>query len=69
MPGESRSRPPEPLLANDNVTGCSTLYDGAGAASALQVKIPLPGNVVAPATCKHVIRTALRASLPRRRPA
>src|SRR6266478_996776 len=43
-----------PFWLNDNVTGCSTLYDGAGAASALQVKIPLPGNVVAPATCKHV---------------
>src|SRR5882762_168829 len=43
-----------PFWFNDNVTGCSTLYDGAGAASALQVKIPLPGNVVAPATCKHV---------------
>src|SRR6266481_305207 len=43
-----------PFWLTDNVTGCSTLYDGAGAASSLQVKIPLPGNVVAPATCKHV---------------
>jgi uncharacterized protein (TIGR03118 family) len=43
-----------PFWVNDNATGCSTLYDGAGVASSLQVKIPLPGNVVAPATCRHV---------------
>jgi uncharacterized protein (TIGR03118 family) len=43
-----------PFWVNDNATGCSTLYDGAGVAVALQVKIPLPGNVVAPGTCKHV---------------
>jgi hypothetical protein len=43
-----------PFWVNDNATGCSTLYDGAGVASALQVKIPLPGNVVAPGTCLHV---------------
>jgi len=43
-----------PFWVNDNATGCSTLYDGAGVASALQVKIPLPQNVVAPATCQHV---------------
>jgi uncharacterized protein (TIGR03118 family) len=43
-----------PFWVNDNATGCSTLYDGAGVAVALQVKVPLPGNVVAPGTCKHV---------------
>jgi uncharacterized protein (TIGR03118 family) len=43
-----------PFWINDNATGCSTLYDGTGAIVPLQVKIPLPGNVVAPATCKHV---------------
>jgi uncharacterized protein (TIGR03118 family) len=43
-----------PFWVNDNQTGCSTLYDGAGSKVGLQVKIPLPGNVVAPATCKHV---------------
>src|SRR5882762_5488843 len=35
-----------PFWVNDNATGCSTLYDGTGAAIALQVKIPLPGNIV-----------------------
>src|SRR6201987_4713132 len=34
-----------PFWVNDNAAGCSTLYDGAGVAVALQVKIPLPGNV------------------------
>jgi uncharacterized protein (TIGR03118 family) len=43
-----------PFWINDNATGCSTLYDGAGIAVALQVKVPLPGNVVPPGTCKHV---------------
>src|SRR5882757_10832495 len=43
-----------PFWISDNVTGCSTLYDGTGVASALQVKIPLAGNVVPPATCHHV---------------
>jgi len=43
-----------PFWINDNATGCSTLYDGLGAITPLQVKIPLPGNVVAPATCHHV---------------
>lgn len=43
-----------PFWINDNATGCSTLYDGTGVAVALQVKVPLPGNVVAPATCHHV---------------
>ena len=43
-----------PFWINDNATGCSTLYDGTGAIVPLQVKIPLPGNAVAPATCQHV---------------
>jgi uncharacterized protein (TIGR03118 family) len=43
-----------PFWINDNQTGCSTLYDAGGAAFSLQVKVPLPGNVVAPSTCKHV---------------
>lgn len=43
-----------PFWVNDNFSGCSTLYDGAGAIVPLKVKIPLPGNVVAPATCTHI---------------
>jgi uncharacterized protein (TIGR03118 family) len=43
-----------PFWINDNATGCSTLYDGTGAIVPLQVKIPLPGGVVAPASCTHV---------------
>jgi uncharacterized protein (TIGR03118 family) len=43
-----------PFWVNDNFTGCSTLYDGTGAAVALQVKIPLPQNVVAPGACQHI---------------
>src|SRR6266478_552956 len=43
-----------PFWVNDNATGCSTLYDGTGAAVALQVKIPLPGNIVPAAACTHV---------------
>jgi len=43
-----------PFWVNDNATGCSTLYDGTGAAIALQVKIPLPGNIVPAAACTHV---------------
>jgi uncharacterized protein (TIGR03118 family) len=39
---------------NDNNTGCSTLYDGTGVQQALQVSIPLPGNVVPPADCQTV---------------
>ena len=39
---------------NDNATGCSTLYDGAGVAVPLQVRVPLPGGVIAPASCQHV---------------
>jgi len=42
-----------PFWVNDNATGCSTLYDGTGAKiTALQVSIPLPGNVVAPSSCQ-----------------
>jgi uncharacterized protein (TIGR03118 family) len=43
-----------PFWINDNATGCSTLYDGTGVATPLQVKVPLPGNVVPLATCHHV---------------
>src|ERR1700745_402268 len=36
-----------PFWVNDNATGCSTLYEGTGAKiTALQVSIPLPGNIV-----------------------
>jgi len=42
-----------PFWVNDNATGCSTLYDGTGAKiTALQVSIPLPGNVVPVASCQ-----------------
>jgi uncharacterized protein (TIGR03118 family) len=42
-----------PFWINDNATGCSTLYDGTGAKiTALQVSIPLPGNVVPPTSCQ-----------------
>jgi uncharacterized protein (TIGR03118 family) len=43
-----------PFWINDNNTGCSTLYDGAGVKQALQVSIPLPGNVVPPTDCQTV---------------
>lgn len=41
-----------PFWVNDNATGCSTLYDGAGAKIALQVSIPLPGNIVPATSCQ-----------------
>jgi uncharacterized protein (TIGR03118 family) len=42
-----------PFWVNDNATGCSTLYDGTGAKiTALQVSIPLPGNVVPVTSCQ-----------------
>jgi uncharacterized protein (TIGR03118 family) len=42
-----------PFWVNDNATGCSTLYDGAGTkVTALQVSIPLPGNVVPVTSCQ-----------------
>ncbi|MFM0632553.1 TIGR03118 family protein [Paraburkholderia xenovorans] len=43
-----------PFWINDNATGCSTLYDGEGAKVALQVSIPLPGNVVPASACHPV---------------
>lgn len=43
-----------PFWVNDNATGCSTLYTGDGTKVGLQVSIPLPGNVVAPASCQAV---------------
>jgi uncharacterized protein (TIGR03118 family) len=42
-----------PFWISDNATGCSTLYDGKGAIVPLQVKIPLPGNVVPASACVH----------------
>ena len=42
-----------PFWVNDNATGCSTLYDGTGAKiTALQVSIPLPGNIVPATSCQ-----------------
>jgi uncharacterized protein (TIGR03118 family) len=41
-----------PFWVNDNATGCSTLYDGVGNKVALQVSIPLPGNVIAGGSCR-----------------
>ena len=41
-----------PFWVNDNDTGCSTLYTGAGAKIGLQVSIPLPGNVIAANSCQ-----------------
>jgi len=42
-----------PFWVNDNATGCSTLYDGAGVkVKVLQVSIPLPGNVVPATSCQ-----------------
>ncbi|SIT45737.1 conserved exported hypothetical protein [Paraburkholderia piptadeniae] len=40
-----------PFWINDNATGCATLYDGAGTKVALQVSIPLPGNVIPDSAC------------------
>jgi uncharacterized protein (TIGR03118 family) len=42
-----------PFWVNDNATGCSTLYDGSGVKiTALQVSIPLPGNIVPATSCQ-----------------
>jgi uncharacterized protein (TIGR03118 family) len=42
-----------PFWVNDNATGCSTLYDGTGVkVTALQVSIPLPGNIVPATSCQ-----------------
>lgn len=43
-----------PFWVADNATGCATLYDGAGAVQALQVKIPLPDGTVPASACKHL---------------
>ena len=44
-----------PFWIADNATGCSTLYDGQGAiASALQVKIPLPGGSIPSTACMPI---------------
>jgi uncharacterized protein (TIGR03118 family) len=44
-----------PFWINDNATGCATLYDGKGAKVALQVSIPLPGNVIPASACHPVL--------------
>ena len=41
-----------PFWIADNASGCSTLYDGAGAKVALQVAIPLSDNTVPSTACK-----------------
>src|SRR6516225_1020892 len=41
-----------PFWIADNASGCSTLYDGAGAKVALQVAIPLPDNSVPKTACQ-----------------
>jgi uncharacterized protein (TIGR03118 family) len=43
-----------PFWVNDNQTGCSTLYKGDGTKLALQVSIPLPGNIVTGGSCHAV---------------
>jgi uncharacterized protein (TIGR03118 family) len=43
-----------PFWVNDNRTGCSTLYGGDGAIVPLQVKIPLPGNIIPSSACQTV---------------
>ena len=40
-----------PFWIADNASGCSTLYDGDGTKVALQVSIPLPGNIVPATAC------------------
>jgi uncharacterized protein (TIGR03118 family) len=41
-----------PFWIADNASGCSTLYDGAGAKVAVQVAIPLPDNSVPSTACQ-----------------
>src|SRR6516164_3669594 len=41
-----------PFRVADNATGCSTLYDGDGTKVALQVSIPLPGNIIPATDCQ-----------------
>src|SRR5438874_8107534 len=55
-----------PFWIADNASGCSTLYDGTGAKVALQVAIPLPGNVVPSTACKP---PALETTVPLPTPA
>src|SRR5712692_7537350 len=43
-----------PFWVADNATGCATLYGGDGAKVALQVSIPLPGNVVPATACQPI---------------
>jgi uncharacterized protein (TIGR03118 family) len=43
-----------PFWVADNATGCATLYNGDGTKVALQVSIPLPGNVVPSTDCQPV---------------
>jgi len=43
-----------PFWVSDNATGCATLYNGDGTIVSLQVKIPLPGNVIPKSACQHV---------------
>src|SRR5580693_7878753 len=43
-----------PFWIADNATGCATLYDGDGTKVALQVSIPLPGNIIPTTACKTV---------------
>ena len=43
-----------PFWVADNATGCATLYNGDGTKVALQVSIPLPGNVVPLTDCQPV---------------
>jgi uncharacterized protein (TIGR03118 family) len=43
-----------PFWIADNATGCATLYAGDGTKVALEVPIPLPGNVVPPTSCHTV---------------
>jgi uncharacterized protein (TIGR03118 family) len=41
-----------PFWISDNDTGCSTLYTGEGTRIPLQVSIPLPGGLIAHASCE-----------------
>jgi uncharacterized protein (TIGR03118 family) len=41
-----------PFWIADNASGCSTLYDGTGVKTALQVPIPLPDNSVPSTACQ-----------------
>jgi len=54
-----------PFWVNDNATGCATLYAGDGSKiTALQVSIPLPGNVIAPNSCQPIDLNNPPAQLP-----